>query len=59
VNDMPIVSSWFEVFDILIGTTAFILSVWALKVGLSDRRIDIDDFNRDNPEGKGKYDKHL
>ncbi len=56
---MPIVSSWFEVIDILIGTTAFILSIWALKVGLSDRKIDIDDFNRDNPEGKGKYDKHL
>jgi len=56
---MPIVSSWFEAIDITIGITAFIISIWALKVGLSDRKIDIDDFNQDNPRNKGKYDKHL
>ena len=56
---MPIISSWFEVFDLCLGSIALFLSIWALKVGLSDRKIDIDDFNQDNPKNKGKYDKHL
>jgi hypothetical protein len=56
---MDLVSSWFEVFDLTLSIIAFTLSIWALRVGISDRKIDIDDFNQDNPELKGKYDKHL
>jgi len=54
---MPRVSSWFDVLDITLSITAFAVSIWALRVGISDRQIDIDDFNQDNPKSKGKYDK--
>jgi hypothetical protein len=46
----------FSISGFILGGLGLFIGVWDLKVDLSDRRIDIDDFNDDNPEQKGKHD---